>query len=69
MVNRLRRRSGERAAIFFFLLVASFAGYRYGELTMIVLLGIGNIFGLCAVLEDLRDRLEELRDEIRSIKQ
>ncbi len=69
MANRLRRSWGERAATLFFLLVASYAGHRFGELTMIVLLSIGTICGLYAVPEDLRDRPEELRDETQSIKQ
>ena len=51
------------------MLVATTVGYIRGEHAMLVVLSIGMIVFLYAVLEDLRNKLDKLRDKLQRLKQ
>jgi hypothetical protein len=61
-----------RAVTTFYILVAAGLGYRYGEHVTIVMLSIGIIWGTHEIrqdlrhwIDDLRNRLDELQDQIQ----
>jgi len=49
--------------------MATTVGYIRGEHAMLVVLSIGMIVFLYAVLEDLRNKLDKLRDKLQRLKQ